>query len=634
MKKKFWEGAAILALAAVVLAGCPSLYEGDAEAKAANGTVSGFVSLGRDVTDVDFTLVTVQLLQGGEAVGSPVQAAKNGVFSVANVPGGGGYVALATVESPLIKGGLGYAGASPVFAVNGGASDVETVLETVKPQTISGVISGGNGTVANNTNNAASQGNRQDQDLSRAEIQLWQGAALVKTVHPQWANSYYEGRAGVYAAAYSFTDVPQGYGYQIKAALESKKYPGLMLRYWESAAFNVLNITSAVPGATGGYQTVVFADNTGTFDGELAEAAKTYQVTGTVLPPDGGLPANRTLANVTVELLYNGVVPLESTVNASTDGTFTFDPVLEGGGFQVLASLADATNTNHQYQDFVPYYAVSDIFSVTGDVAGLEIKLRNDALAVESITVNPGQNQARLIFSHPVTVSDPAKFTVNTGSVISAAKSAANSTGLASADKIWNLTLGRTVKRGETVTLSYNADGNSVEYYAALSDNGANAWGSDRYLHLTALNNTPVTVREAEPFEVTKVYNRAGYGYMYIDMGGPVLPGLLMGAGTESPAGLSIYYWNMNWDTMQGEWLPMGFASINFQAGNAAGYQQQTGATNGAYRISIEWPGGNDKSWDTMRLKYDANAGNLVRIDGAPLKSFDLVSLKYWHTPW
>jgi hypothetical protein len=56
-------------------------------------------------------------------------------------------------------------------------------------------------------------------------------------------------------------------------------------------------------------------------------------------------------------------------------------------------------------------------------------------------------------------------------------------------------------------------------------------------------------------------------------------------------------------------------------------------AVNGSFVLSRI---GSGYDWATFRITYDNTAGGGYRrtTDGALLKSFDLVSLDYWHSPW
>jgi hypothetical protein len=272
MKKMFFAGFIVLTL--VCLAGCPTEVDSDST------DVNGFISLAEGIEDVDFSFATVRLIRDGVAIGEPVQAAKNGTFTFASVSNAQGYIVVALVESPVINQSYALGGASPGFTVDGGAKNVEVALQELQNQPISGVISGGDGVVGSG-NDAAE---RRDMDLSRTEVQLWRGDDLVRTTNPVRLNGYSE-QGNVYSAKYTFEDIPQGFGYKVKAVLVSKRFIGLPVMDWESESFDVLNITSAVEGTK--YQVVVFDDKKANLDGTMRDISY-YDITGKISMEGGG----------------------------------------------------------------------------------------------------------------------------------------------------------------------------------------------------------------------------------------------------------------------------------------------------------------------------------------------------------
>jgi hypothetical protein len=614
--KKRWllAGAAVLVLAALAcLTGCPTGMEGEnVDARAAFNVVRGFVGFDDEIIDeLDFTLVKVQLLKAGELVGEPVYAAKNGVFEFARVENGAGYSALALVDSPLYSKGYGLAGISAGFAVSGSTPVIEIFVQPTEPRAIGGILAGGNGRIMVTPNTVDSL--REDKDLGRAKVQLWRGDTLIETVKPSQRIQDTAVFDGKYRVGYAFSSVPQGYGYKITAVLDSLKFPGQAIAVWESDEFAVLYVGDAASG----YKTVVFSGNAGTFDGEMTELPL-YDIKGTMTRDDGA-PAG----SATVQVLLNGV-PLAQNVQASANvsGEYAIEFAPGGGGYQLRVTSANAGDPNNLYYWLSPVFTIDEDHTVLPEGGDRPVYTVDGILSASQITVeyaryNIGLNRLELYFSLPVTVPNPGDFTV-AAAASTAVTAAVNSAGTQAANRIWYLTLSRDVAKDASLALSYNAA--SVEFTG------------NAVIPLPAIDSLPVSFFEAEPFEVVSVFSRLGYAQAYIDLGiAPAsFPGFTMASGSKIPVGLHLYAWNPDREA----WEELTIASITNRTAAQSGYNsQKTGAVNGSFVLSRS---GSGYDWATFRITYDNTAGGGYRrtTDGALLKSFDLVSLDYWHSPW
>ena len=98
--KKFVCGIAALILTALVTTGCPAPTT-EGTTYILNGTVKA------DIGNVDYTKVSVQLIQNGSPKFKPVHPAKDGSFEISGVPAGEGFIVQATMDGfAIAKTGL------------------------------------------------------------------------------------------------------------------------------------------------------------------------------------------------------------------------------------------------------------------------------------------------------------------------------------------------------------------------------------------------------------------------------------------------------------------------------------------------------------------------------------------------